>query len=141
MTNRYTEKISQDKLHLIENCSPATIYSPSYADAQTPVQTLLTSPSPQGRSLSPELPLGPNAAYLREVSLPTRLKHRVKSMQPSEVEELYGDKDAVISMLMESHKANIGDYSHVTKEEMLAQQKAHYVSFVKCVFPRYCLEK
>ncbi|BFZ15572.1 hypothetical protein BsWGS_18611 [Bradybaena similaris] len=50
----------------------------------------------------------------------------VKGQPPFNISELYKDKDAVIAALVASYKVNVTDFSHIPKEEMFAQQKAHY---------------
>ncbi|BFZ04915.1 hypothetical protein BsWGS_07954 [Bradybaena similaris] len=92
----------------------------------TPVEALLTSArTPDLKSGSPGSSPSSDKDYVNEASPTSKLTSRVKELQLADIAELFNDMDAAIGVLVTSHRENIGDFNYLSKEEMLAQQKAH----------------
>ncbi|CAG5132652.1 unnamed protein product, partial [Candidula unifasciata] len=102
------------------------------ADEDCSVDPLLTSASPQDmNSGTPLSPSGSDKGFFNEASPTSKLTSR-----------LFSDMDTVTSLLVASHRENIGDFSYLSKEEMFAQQKAHCVSEILCHLKiTYMMEK
>ncbi|XP_055900964.1 uncharacterized protein LOC106077941 isoform X1 [Biomphalaria glabrata] len=91
----------------------------------SPVQSLLTAPTPTSPNLQPSPLSSPTSSddiFYQAFDPPAQ-------MTASSVPELFRDRDRIISLLTESHRENVRefqDFNLMPREELRRQQLAHY---------------